>query len=242
MKFQLKPWNKDLTNDEVLTDLRRVAAELGKSNITYDEYEANGLCSCRLLERRFGSWNDALAKAGLPVSRRSNVPQEELFENLRLVWEKLGQQPSRKDMQRPTSAFSGGCYEKRFHGWRNALKHFIAWVQEDSGDDQAVSVGDIARINRSPRSPSTRLRFQVLQRDRFRCCACGKSPATDAGVELHVDHIKPWVSGGLTVRENLQSLCSSCNYGKGATPPDFSENTNGLCSIPEWHAQESLAE
>jgi 5-methylcytosine-specific restriction endonuclease McrA len=31
---------------------------------------------------------------------------------------------------------------------------------------------------------------------------------------LHVDHIKPWSLGGLTVDENLQTLCEPCNLGK----------------------------
>ncbi len=57
------------------------------------------------------------------------------------------------------------------------------------------------------------LRFQILLRDR-RCCACGRSPS-DEGVQLHVDHIKPYSLGGLTILENLQALCNICNLGKG---------------------------
>lgn len=64
------------------------------------------------------------------------------------------------------------------------------------------------------RSISDKLRYQVLKRDNFKCCACGASPAKDPGVELHVDHIIPWSKGGETVVENLQTLCSRCNIGK----------------------------
>ena len=62
--------------------------------------------------------------------------------------------------------------------------------------------------------PVEALRWHVLQRDRFTCCACGASPALTLGVELHVDHIVPWSKGGETVLENLQTLCSVCNLGK----------------------------
>ena len=64
------------------------------------------------------------------------------------------------------------------------------------------------------RDPSIGLRFKVLQRDQFRCRLCGRSPATELGCELHVDHIAPFSKGGKTTVENLQALCSHCNVGK----------------------------
>jgi len=59
------------------------------------------------------------------------------------------------------------------------------------------------------------MRFKILKRDNFKCCACGSSPAKDPSVELHVDHIIPWSKGGETIIDNLQTLCSKCNLGKG---------------------------
>ncbi len=73
---------------------------------------------------------------------------------------------------------------------------------------------------RTPRDPSLRLRFKVLQRDNFSCRQCGRSPATLLGVILHVDHITPWSKNGETVFENLQTLCEICNLGKGNLVPD----------------------
>lgn len=60
----------------------------------------------------------------------------------------------------------------------------------------------------------TKLRYQVLKRDHFKCCICGASPAKDSSVELHIDHIIPWSKGGETTLNNLQTLCSKCNIGK----------------------------
>jgi 5-methylcytosine-specific restriction endonuclease McrA len=34
------------------------------------------------------------------------------------------------------------------------------------------------------------------------------------GVTLHVDHIVPVSRGGLTLDDNLQTLCQECNLGK----------------------------
>ena len=67
---------------------------------------------------------------------------------------------------------------------------------------------------KSTRSISDKLRYQVLKRDNFKCCACGASPAKNPSVELHIDHIIPWSKGGETKLVNLQTLCSLCTIGK----------------------------
>ena len=71
-----------------------------------------------------------------------------------------------------------------------------------------------ASISKTSRKISDKLRYQVLKRDNFKCCACGASPAKYPDVELHIDHIIPWSKGGETVINNLQTLCSVCNLGK----------------------------
>lgn len=58
------------------------------------------------------------------------------------------------------------------------------------------------------------LRYQIIKRDGYRCRACGF--AVQDGARLHVDHIHPVSKGGATVEGNLQTLCASCNLGKGA--------------------------
>lgn len=55
------------------------------------------------------------------------------------------------------------------------------------------------------------LQFQVLKRARQRCELCGVSAKVKA---LQVDHIIPRSKGGLSVIENLQALCYSCNAQK----------------------------
>ena len=58
------------------------------------------------------------------------------------------------------------------------------------------------------------LRYDILQRDNFRCQICGRT-AQD-GVKLEVDHKKPIAKGGRTEPDNLWTLCQDCNRGKGA--------------------------
>ncbi len=70
------------------------------------------------------------------------------------------------------------------------------------------------KTNIKTRLVSDKLRYQVLKRDNFKCCACGASPAKNPSVELHIDHIIPYSKGGEATLDNLQTLCSKCNIGK----------------------------
>jgi hypothetical protein len=68
-------------------------------------------------------------------------------------------------------------------------------------------------LKKTPRRPSNRLRFKVLNRDHFQCQVCGRSQEKD-GVGVEVDHIEPYSKDGETVLENLWTLCRDCNQGK----------------------------
>jgi 5-methylcytosine-specific restriction endonuclease McrA len=105
------------------------------------------------------------------------------------------------------------------NGW--LLRAFVQWANADKAstpEDKTLSLV----IPRTPREPSLRLRFLVMQRDNFKCRCCGASPAMDSSVGLHVDHIKAWSKGGLTVLQNLQTLCTKCNLGKSDLSMDGS--------------------
>lgn len=55
------------------------------------------------------------------------------------------------------------------------------------------------------------MQYEVLKRAKGRCELCGVSRDVKA---LQVDHIVPRSRGGLTVLENLQALCYTCNAQK----------------------------
>jgi len=63
------------------------------------------------------------------------------------------------------------------------------------------------------RATSTKHRMRIIQRDNFRCRVCGRSPNDHTDVELHVHHIRPWASGGITEDTNLITLCHTCHNG-----------------------------
>lgn len=62
---------------------------------------------------------------------------------------------------------------------------------------------------------TTRLRTFIKERDNYTCCQCGNSTHKEPNLLLEVDHIIPISKGGLTLEENLQTLCWKCNRSKG---------------------------
>lgn len=65
----------------------------------------------------------------------------------------------------------------------------------------------------SRKSISKSLRFDVLNRDGFKCRYCG---ATSDMATLHIDHVLPVALGGTNDFDNLVTACAPCNLGKSA--------------------------
>jgi 5-methylcytosine-specific restriction endonuclease McrA len=213
----------DIPNDELLGDLKKVANILNKNTVTQSEYKSLGKYSPDALKDHFGSWFSALEKASLEKTKNLNITTEELFINLEEVWIKLGRQPSFSEVSKPLSKYSKDVYARRFGSWRKALETFVEYINKDgkalvqSENKQSIEhhSPEIQAIQRkTTRNINLRLRFIVMRRDNFKCQSCGRSPATDPGVILHIDHKKAWANGGETVLDNLQTLCSVCNIGK----------------------------
>lgn len=63
------------------------------------------------------------------------------------------------------------------------------------------------------------LRESIKLRDNYACCHCSVSLSDEPHLLLEIDHIIPVSRGGLSVPENLQTLCWKCNRSKGAKMP-----------------------
>lgn len=214
----MNDFHRNTSDEELLNDLKAVSNIINKDTVTMEEYNQYGKYHSTTLTRRFGSWFLCLQKAQLQMSRsKIGISNEALFDNIEKVWIKLGKQPSYSQMEE-YGEFSIGTYTKRFGGWRKALEAFVDYVNSteikiDESEPTSDTTSDVANhITR--RDINLRMRFIVMKRDNFKCCMCGRSPATTPGLELHIDHIIPWSKGGETVIDNLQTLCSDCNLGK----------------------------
>lgn len=216
--------NRQRSREEVIAELQRVAALLGRSNVARREFDAHGRFGQRAVTTAFdGSWSAALDAAGLKPNYIRDPSVEQCFENLLTVWTHQGRAPNYREMKLPPSRITGKAYARKWGTWTKAIYAFVEYAaetempSEDRREERAESVASTP--DQGPRLASVRLRYQVLVRDGFRCVLCGASPATTLGCELHVDHIVPYSKGGRTVFENLRALCSACNLGKRADLP-----------------------
>lgn len=229
--------NAPIAEHELLSGIRRVAQQLGKTTISSGEYAQFCKYSKDSCYKKFGTWNRALELAGLePYEQVSGkrIDDEDLLQEIESLWVQLGRQPTATDIRNGYSKYTLNTYSRHFGGWRDTLQAFIDWINTDkteiilpeSKEPKNKKINTIQspiEPNKSNNPFSTRttardinlrLRFKVMHRDNFKCCACGASPAKDPSVVLHVDHIIPWAKGGETVMDNLQTLCSKCNLGK----------------------------
>ncbi len=211
-KFQLERVRQPVSDEELISDVRRVAELAGTNAVSFRLYSESGNYHPSTVALRFGTWNKALIAAGLTIGNERDIADERLFENLMRLWEHYGRQPRFRELARPPSVISSGPYQRRFRSWMKALEQFVAYA--NAQDMQPPAPVETASGHKTGRDPSLRLRFRVMKRDNFSCRGCGASPALKPGLSLHVDHIKAWSHGGETVEENLQTLCEPCNLGK----------------------------
>lgn len=70
-------------------------------------------------------------------------------------------------------------------------------------------------MDKKRKTITPKVRLQVITRDNYTCVICGRSPATNPGLSLEVDHVKPFSKEGTDELSNFQTLCLECNRGKG---------------------------
>jgi len=232
MKFSLdRPQFQVYSDEEMIEELRRVAEHYESRRFSRREYDAVATkCKGSAVLARFGSWQAALDATGLELEQvgknRWLISDQQLFEEMERIWGEIGHRPSHDEWVNSNPRYSYTTYKARFNGWVNACAAFIAFVTGEEPPAKSkpkTSNATIAKPSKavkriaSPnkRSISDKLRYRVLARDRFKCVLCGRSPASEAGVKLHIDHIVPFSKGGKTVIENLRSTCNKCNWGKG---------------------------
>lgn len=71
MKFELNEYHKNLSDEDLIDDVRNTATKLHKATLTGEEYSQNGTYHSSTLTRRFGSWKKVLEKSGLETKGHS---------------------------------------------------------------------------------------------------------------------------------------------------------------------------
>lgn len=231
-KFQRKRLN-EIPESKILEELEKAAKHFNYTEFGWRELSKVADISGTTVKKHFGTWRKGLEalrthlqQKGLDLSKRSYSPNriysdKELFDEMERVWQKVGQRPSRTEWEISRPKISYTTYKQRFGGWTNACLKFIEYkmggsVLVDTELPEVKQVRSDKNRNKAAigRSVPLSVRLKVLDRDAYRCILCGRSPATDIGVKLHIDHKIPFSKGGSSTINNLQTLCQDCNLGK----------------------------
>jgi len=231
-----------IPREKVIAELEKVTKHFNYTDFKQDDFDKIADISYYKAYREFGSWGkvmeflaDHFKNQGIDfkiTTRRSSYSVQEMFDEMERIWRQLGHRPSRNEWVAAQPKISYDSLYRHFGGWTNACLKFIEYKsggvitvgderQEREQEVQPTSVENKENNSQRPkvveksRTVPLSLRMKVLSRDNFRCVFCGRSPATDIGTKLHIDHIVPFANGGGNTLENLQTLCEECNLGKG---------------------------
>lgn len=222
--------SRAMSEADLVLELQRVQSIAGRDALSVEEFSRLSVIGVGTIRGRFGTWQKALSVAGISQSKHGKrYSDEECFENLAAVWTHYGRVPQYLEMNQAPSVVGPKAYVVRWGTWRKSLEAFVDWANAEGETPQGASPsGDEVSAEPKLKVHSVRkeedcrevrpgLRFKVFMRDRFRCLACGRSPATHLNIELHADHVVSVHDKGKTALENLQTLCQDCNLGKGKT-------------------------
>ena len=136
MNFEVTDY-RTIPDSDCLEDVIAVSKKMGKRRITLYDYFKHGKYSGTTIRKKFGTWNKALERAGLEISRwqwqwkTGANKEEDIFNNLTSVWLRLNRQPKLREMIYPLSLYSAsvrrvGCCCVAGAGCDKALPHRIS--------------------------------------------------------------------------------------------------------------------
>ncbi|MDI3318285.1 homing endonuclease associated repeat-containing protein [Pinibacter soli] len=130
MKFELTDLHKQITDLEIINDLRQVANNLGKTSLKIRDYVKNNgaLYSYQTAKKRFGNWEAALAKAELKTENsihgikygETSINSELLLADIKRVAEELNNSKITLADYEKFGKYGGATIHKRFGGWNKA--------------------------------------------------------------------------------------------------------------------------
>jgi hypothetical protein len=130
MKYELSDMRKQISDIEIINDLRTVANNLGKESLKMREYckENGAKYNYQTAKKRFGSWKNVMEKAGLKTEKsihgieygETSLKEELLIEDLIKVSKDLTNLKFTIAEYDAFGRFGSATIIKRFGGWNKA--------------------------------------------------------------------------------------------------------------------------
>lgn len=132
MEFVLNEYHRNVSDEELLEDMKRVAKQLNKETISRDDYKKHGKYSYSTFQKRFGGWNKAITLCGMTLNplqlaaaqstyQYGNISNEDLFSDILRVCSQLGKETISSGEYNKHGMYSTHTCFKRFGTWEETL-------------------------------------------------------------------------------------------------------------------------
>jgi hypothetical protein len=134
---------------------------------------------------------------------KKQYTKESLINDITLVSKKINKSPTAREYIANGNT-SLETIQRYFGSWNKALEASGLSIRQPN--NKGTENGQRVKLTLA-------IRWYVLNRDKFMCQYCGRTPKD--GATLQVDHIISIANGGTNDFNNLISSCWECNVGKG---------------------------
>jgi hypothetical protein len=118
-KFEIT-WLEDKSDEALLAEIRRVSQLDPDQRLKKRTFNAHAKISSSAVEKRFGSWSEAVRKAGLPHALPV-YSDEAVISDLQRVSEMCPDGPFTLEFYCAKGEYSNSVIKRRLGGWHNAL-------------------------------------------------------------------------------------------------------------------------
>ena len=125
MKFELNEYKSELTDEEIIVDIKRVAKELDIDYISISTYKKIGRYSQTAIQGHFKTWKNALMIAGLRNERTKSelkrIKNEDYYADLQRIAKHLNKDTVLYEDYKQYGNHSAEHFFARFRTWDEAL-------------------------------------------------------------------------------------------------------------------------
>jgi hypothetical protein len=221
-----------ISREKVIKELKKVAQIFNYQYFKKRDFDKHSVsCKSTKVISLYGSWESALKAIGIentPIRklRKDRASDEDILFEIIRIWKIIGHRPSKAEWESNETHFSYSTIKQRYEGWINACNEAFNIMNQNTINlgsssktvpitNNVIEDSSCIITQENKHDIPLKLRLKVLKRDHFKCVLCGRNPANEPSVELHIDHIIPFSKGGKTNENNLRTLCRECNLGKG---------------------------
>lgn len=183
---------EDTTDEELCAELRRLAGELDRLP-RFEDMAEYGAFSPHTYARRFGSWGEAKAEAGLDEETRTSrrIPEPKLVDALRELADELGKTPTQEEMSE-YGRYSHRPYYRAFDSWEDALETAGLNSEHELGiedEDLIDALEELAEdLGRTPTVAEVKERGRYSVWPFLRAFGSWNQAVEAAGLEMNKEH------------------------------------------------------